>query len=111
MPDAARRGDGDVSPLHADDLAGLPRTVLVTAQDDPLRDEGDAYAARLAAAGVPVAHRCEPGLPHGFVQGLDLASAAAAAAVERFLADVRRVVAGQSAGRGAIERTNSSRSC
>jgi acetyl esterase len=89
VPDVARHADGDVSPLHARDLSGLPPAVVVTAEDDPLRDEGDLYAARLAAAGVPVVHRREAGLPHGFVQGMDLTSTAAAAAVERFIADVR----------------------
>jgi acetyl esterase len=93
MPDPARHADGDVSPLHARDLAGLPPALVVTAQDDPLRDEGDSYAARLAAAGVPVLHRCEPGLPHGFVQNMDLTSPAAAAATDRFLADVRELLA------------------
>jgi acetyl esterase/lipase len=86
VPDLARHGDGDVSPLHAADLSGLPPAVVVTAEHDPLRDEGDAYAARLAAAGVPVTHRCEPGLRHGFVQDAD---PAATAAVERLIADVR----------------------
>jgi acetyl esterase len=89
VPDVARHADGDVSPLHARDLSGLPPAVVVTAEDDPLRDEGDLYAARLAAAGVPVVHRCEAGLPHGFVQAMDLTSTPAAVAVERFIADVR----------------------
>jgi acetyl esterase/lipase len=69
VPDVARHADGDVSPLHARDLSGLPAAVVVTAEHDPLRDEGDLFAARLATAGVQVVHRCEPGLPHGFVQG------------------------------------------
>jgi acetyl esterase len=86
MPDVARHRDGDVSPLHAADLSGLPAAVVVTVEHDPLRDEGDAYAARLAAAGVPVTHRCEPGLSHGFVQGM---APAATAAFERLIADVR----------------------
>jgi acetyl esterase len=92
VPDASRRADGDVSPLHARDLSGLPPAVVVTAEHDPLRDEGDAYAARLAAAGVRVVHRSEPGLPHGFLQGMDLTSAPAASAVGRFVADVRAVL-------------------
>jgi acetyl esterase/lipase len=46
-------------------------------------------AARLAAAGVPVVHRREPGLMHGFIQGHDPTSAAAAAALQRFVADIR----------------------
>ena len=84
--DAKRHGDGAVSPLHARDLSGLPPTVVVTAEHDPLRDEGAAYAAGLAAAGVPVTHRCEPGLRHGFVQD---AEPDAEAATDRFIADVR----------------------
>ncbi|MEA2217430.1 MAG: acetyl esterase [Solirubrobacteraceae bacterium] len=92
VPDLARHADGDVSPLHAGDLSGLPPAVVVTAEHDPLRDEGDLYAARLGDAGVAVVHRREPGLPHGFVQGMDLTSTAAAAAVERFIADVRVAV-------------------
>jgi acetyl esterase len=91
MPDVARHGDGDVSPLHAADLSGLPAAIVVTAEHDPLRDEGDAYAARLAAAGVPVTHRREPGLTHGFVQGT---GPAATAARERLVADARAVVTG-----------------
>lgn len=91
VPDVARHGDGDVSPLHAPDLSGLPAAVVVTAEHDPLRDEGDAYAVRLAAAGVPVTHRCEHGLPHGFVQGTQ---PAATEAFKRLIADVRACVIG-----------------
>jgi acetyl esterase len=61
--------------------------VLVTAEHDVLRDEGDAYADALRAAAVPVVHRCEPGLLHGFL-GLDLQSTAAAAASQRIFDDI-----------------------
>jgi acetyl esterase len=91
VPDMARHGDGDVSPLCARDPSNLPPTVIVTAEDDPLRDEGNAYAHRLAAAGVPVTHRCERALPHGFIQGLDLESTRAAQAIDRLIADIRRL--------------------
>lgn len=86
VPDPARRGDGSVSPLFAD-VHGLPPAVVVTAEHDPLRDEGNAYAARLAAAGVPVRHRCEPGQVHGFLT-LDTVSGSAVTAGERIFADL-----------------------
>jgi acetyl esterase len=66
IPDASRRLDERASPVHREDLAGLPPTVLVTAEFDVLRDEGAAYANRLRRAGVEVRYQCYPGLIHGF---------------------------------------------
>jgi acetyl esterase/lipase len=53
-------------PARANTLTGLPPAYVLTAGADPLRDEGDEYAARLKEAGVTVTHRTFPGQFHGF---------------------------------------------
>jgi acetyl esterase len=88
VPDRARWSDPGVSPLHAPDLSGLPAALIVSAEHDPLRDESEAYAGRLRAAGVEVELRREPGLIHSFMI-LDEVSPACAAAADRVAADLR----------------------
>jgi acetyl esterase/lipase len=79
---AADPADPRLSVLRADDLEGLPPALVVTAGFDPLRDEGEAYAARLREAGVPVLVRRFPGLIHGFINMTGVSRTARDALVE-----------------------------
>ncbi|MBI5260816.1 MAG: alpha/beta hydrolase [Bradyrhizobium sp.] len=66
LPDDADLADPKISPLRAARLAGLPQAIIHTAEFDPMRDEGNAYARKLLAAGVAVEHICHEGMVHNF---------------------------------------------
>ncbi len=85
--------DPRLSPLHSPDLSGQPPTVLVTAEFDPLRDEGEAYAEALRAAGVHVECTRYDGLIHGFFD-MGGISPAAKAAVEETCGKFRTLLHG-----------------
>jgi acetyl esterase len=66
LPDGIDPADPRVSPLRATRLTGLPAAIIHTAEFDPMRDEGNAYASKLLAAGVNVEHICHDGMIHNF---------------------------------------------
>lgn len=84
----ADRADPRISPLRAADLRALPPTAIHTAEFDPLRDEGQAYAERLEAAGVKTIYRCHPGMIHLFY-GMGGIIPYAGAAFKQMGADIR----------------------
>jgi acetyl esterase len=91
LADKADGADWRVSPLRAQNLAGLAPAVVCTAWFDPLRDEGVAYAKGLSEAGVPTTHHPGFGLIHGYF-GLGEASDTARAEAERVRADFKRLL-------------------
>ncbi|WP_194790315.1 alpha/beta hydrolase [Pseudomonas sp. UFMG81] len=91
LPSSEQVDDPLASPLRDDNLAGLPTTTVLTAEFDPLRDEGEAFAERLRAAGVAVRlERCQ-GLVHGFANLAPFVEAASRALLGA-AADVRRAL-------------------
>ncbi len=86
-PDPASENNAYLHPMKAKSLSGLPPAFISTAEFDPLRDEGEAYAKRLAADGVSVELMRIPGVPHGYMSMLASASRKTFDAVQAFLAN------------------------
>ncbi len=85
LDDAAKGKEATASPLQASDLSGLPPATVITAEFDPLRDEGEAYGRRLIEAGVKTTVARYGGVIHGFFgmgNVIDKANAAVAQAAE-----------------------------
>jgi acetyl esterase len=101
LPDRAARANPEASPLRARDLAGLPPAVVLTAEHDPLRDEGRAYARRLRDAGVPVTAHHYDDMAHPFFALVNVYERSAEA-IER-VAEQIRSAAGEPAGH-VVER-------
>jgi acetyl esterase len=66
LPGNIDLADPRISPLRTTDLVGLPAAIIHTAEFDPMRDEGNAYAIKLMTAGVAVEHVCHDGMIHNF---------------------------------------------
>jgi acetyl esterase len=81
-PDPAARVQPYAAPFRAASLGGLPAALVITAECDPLRDEGEAYARRLAEAGVPVTQTRYPGMVHTFFRLGHVVDAGRAAVAE-----------------------------
>jgi acetyl esterase len=79
IPAPEDRLDPEASPLRHESLAGLPPALVITAEHDVLRDEGEAYAERLREAGVLVEHRRWPGQMHAFFSMVNVLPASAEA--------------------------------
>ncbi|MCV7402463.1 alpha/beta hydrolase fold domain-containing protein [Mycobacterium fragae] len=106
--DAADRGDPRFAPLRAADLSGLPPAIVVTAEFDPLRDDGEAYAAALEAADVPTEHVRARGHTHYSMTMVDVVISGApirgriADALRRFLAQDQRLAVGTDVDRHGV---------
>jgi acetyl esterase len=88
LPDEQAGQQPYASPLRTPDLSGLPPAVIITAEYDPLRDEGEAYAQRLRDAGVPVVSSRYTGMIHLFFRLMPLLEPARKALIE-VAADLR----------------------
>ncbi|PYE81354.1 alpha/beta hydrolase [Pseudoroseicyclus aestuarii] len=96
---ALKRSEPEASPLRAGSFAGLPPALIVTADVDPLRDDGTAYHAALTEAGIRAQLRNEPQLVHGYLRARH-GSARAAASFAAICDWTRAEALGQAPGQG-----------
>jgi acetyl esterase/lipase len=92
LPAGADPANPRISPLRAADVAGLPRTIIHTAEFDPLRDEGRDYFERLTHTGSAVSYTCHPGMIHLFY-GLGAVIPYARTAFEQIGGEIRAALA------------------
>jgi acetyl esterase len=92
LPEGTAPSDPLVSPLLASDVSGMPRTLIHTAEFDPLRDEGRNYFERLTQAGNEVSYTCHPGMIHLFY-GLGAVIPYARTAFEQIGGEIRAALA------------------
>jgi acetyl esterase len=92
LPEGTAPSDPSVSPLLAMDVSGMPRTLIHTAEFDPLRDEGRNYFERLTQAGNEVSYTCHPGMIHLFY-GLGAVIPYARTAFEQIGGEIRAALA------------------
>ncbi len=93
LPDDVDRGDLRLGPALADDFSGLAPALIVTAEFDPLRDDGKHYGELLSDAGVPAEYTCYDGMIHGFFhygKSID----AATASLQQVIDALKRAFAG-----------------
>nr|AIT69728.1 lipase/esterase AS-Trib20-ORF1 [uncultured bacterium] len=96
-PDEARHQEPYLAPIFAGSHVGLPTALIQTAEFDPLRDQGKAYAEKLSAAGVAVTYTCYEGMLHGFYN-FGFAWPSRADAVEEGAAALREAFAAAGVG-------------
>jgi acetyl esterase len=92
LPPGTAPANPQVSPLLTEDLSGMPRTLIHTAEFDPLRDEGRNYFERLRQAGNEVSYTCHPGMIHLFY-GLGGVIPHARTAFEQIGSEIRAALA------------------
>jgi acetyl esterase len=92
LPAGMDAADPRISPLRAENLAGLPPTIIHTAECDPLRDEAVAYYSRLEHSGCALSYTCHPGMIHLFY-GLGGVIPYARIAIEKFGQEIRAALA------------------